>query len=222
VGLPDTGDKYPHQISGGQQQRVALARAIAIDPRLLLLDEPLSALDAKVRLSLRDEVRSLQRRLGIPTLMVTHDQEEAMTMADRVVCMNQGRVEQIGTPEELYTQPATPFVATFLGRMNVMPFRGEPQLGGRPLQVGQSPPVKGGKVYVRPEHIELLDPAPDSEGANRFPAEIGDLQFEGNITRYRVTVDDHTLEVETLGYPVRKRGDLVTLRIPPESVRVFE
>jgi iron(III) transport system ATP-binding protein len=221
VGLPETGHKYPHQISGGQQQRVALARAIAIDPRLLLLDEPLSALDAKVRLSLRDEVRSLQRRLGIPTLMVTHDQDEAMTMADRVVCMNQGRVEQIGTPEELYTNPATPFVATFLGRMNVLEFPDEPALAGRPLQTVQSTGGGGDTIYVRPEHIELLDPDKNTDGINLFPAAIGDLQFEGNITRYQVEVDNHTLEVEALGYPTRERGDRVTLRIPAEAVRAF-
>ncbi len=224
VGLPDSGDKYPHQISGGQQQRVALARAIAIDPRLLLLDEPLSALDAKVRLSLRDEVRSLQRRLGIPTLMVTHDQEEAMTMADRVVCMNQGRVEQFGTPEELYTRPATPFVATFLGRMNVLEFPDGARLAGRPLHVGEpgreaSPGIR---AYVRPEHIELRDAEAPGGGKNQFPASIGDLQFEGNITRYRVDIEERTLEVEALGYPTRKPGEPVTLRIPPEAVRVFD
>lgn len=223
VGLPETGLKHPHQISGGQQQRVALARAIAIEPRLLLLDEPLSALDAKVRLALRDEVRSLQRRLGIPTLMVTHDQDEAMTMADRVVCMNQGRVEQIGTPEELYTRPATPFVATFLGRMNVLEFQSAPRLAGRPLQVAGAAPGGSGvtRIYLRPEHIEILATASPDGAPNHFPARVDDLQFEGNITRYRMAVDDYRLEVEALGYPARQRGEQVVLRIPPDAVRAF-
>lgn len=221
VGLPDIEDKYPHEISGGQQQRVALARAIAIDPRLLLLDEPLSALDAKVRLSLRDEVRSLQRRLGIPTLMVTHDQDEAMTMADRVVCMNEGRVEQVGSPEELYTRPATPFVATFLGRMNVLELGNGAQLAGRPLQIGEQGANDAARIYVRPEHIDILDANADRTVPNRFPATIIDLRFEGNITRYNVDVDGHMVDVEVLGYPMHRQGEAVTLHLPPEALRVL-
>src|SRR3954462_12662808 len=118
VGLPDAGPKYPAQLSGGQQQRVALARALATSPGLLLLDEPLSALDARVRLRLRHEIKALQRRLGVTTIMVTHDQEEALTMADRIVVMNQGAIEQVGTPQEIYRRPATAFVAGFVGAMN--------------------------------------------------------------------------------------------------------
>src|SRR5260221_2023835 len=117
VGLQGQEKKYPAQLSGGQQQRVALARALAVEPGLLLLDEPLSALDARVRLHLREEICALQRRLGITTIMVTHDQEEALTMADLVVIMNQGGIEQVGTPEEIYTRPATRFVADFVGPM---------------------------------------------------------------------------------------------------------
>ncbi len=120
VGLPDAGPKYPSQMSGGQQQRVALARALATAPSLLLLDEPLSALDAKERDRLRGEIRHLQRRLKVTTIMVTHDQEEALSMADRVVVMNHGVIEQIGTPLEVYEQPTTPFVADFLGKVNVL------------------------------------------------------------------------------------------------------
>ncbi|QYU66966.1 ATP-binding cassette domain-containing protein [Leptolyngbya sp. 15MV] len=116
VGLPDQGAKYPAQLSGGQQQRVALARALAPEPGLLLLDEPLSALDAIVRLHLRQEIRALQRRLGVTTIMVTHDQEEAMGVSDRIVVMNHGRVEQVGTPEAVYRQPASAFVAGSVGR----------------------------------------------------------------------------------------------------------
>jgi len=157
VGLPDAGPKYPAQCSGGQQQRVALARALATSPSLLLLDEPLSALDAKVRERLRGEIRALQKRVGVTTIMVTHDQEEALSMADRVVVMNHGVIEQCGTPAEVYEQPATPFVATFLGRVNVLPGR---SLGGGRYRVGACEltlPVDGFapgtdvRIFVRPE-----------------------------------------------------------------------
>jgi len=121
VGLPEQGDKYPAQLSGGQQQRVALARALATSPGLLLLDEPLSALDAKVRARLRREIKDLQLKLGVTTIMVTHDQEEALTMADRIVIINEGVIEQVGTPEDIYIRPASPFVADFVGTMNFLP-----------------------------------------------------------------------------------------------------
>src|SRR5438477_4460688 len=120
VGLPDSGAKYPGQLSGGQQQRLALARALATSPGLLLLDEPLSALDAIERLRLRGEIRALQQRLGVTTIMVTHDQEEALSMADRIVVMNQGIIEQIGTPEDIYREPASAFVADFVGTMTFL------------------------------------------------------------------------------------------------------
>src|SRR4051812_44994500 len=120
VGLPEQGAKYPGQLSGGQQQRVALARALATSPGLLLLDEPLSALDARVRLRLRDEIKQLQRRLGVTTIMVTHDQEEALAMADRIVVMNQGVIEQVGTPSDIYRKPASAFVADFVGTMTFL------------------------------------------------------------------------------------------------------
>lgn len=118
VGLPGSGDKYPAQMSGGQQQRIALARALATSPGLLLLDEPLSALDATVRVHLRNEIRALQRKLGVTTIMVTHDQEEALSVADRIVVMNHGVIEQVGTPMEVYREPASPFVASFVGKVN--------------------------------------------------------------------------------------------------------
>lgn len=121
IGLPELAQKYPSQLSGGQQQRIALARALATEPSLLLLDEPLSALDARVRLHLRQEIRNLQRQLGITTIMVTHDQEEALAMADRIVVMNHGVIEQVGTPEEVYRRPANAFVANFVGTMNMLP-----------------------------------------------------------------------------------------------------
>ena len=121
VGLAETADRYPHQLSGGQQQRVAIARALAIEPKVLLLDEPLSALDARVRTQLRAEIRSLQQRLGITTLFVTHDQSEALSIADRVGVMQSGRLEQLDTPENVYRRPTTTFVAEFVGAMNRLP-----------------------------------------------------------------------------------------------------
>lgn len=121
INLADMANRYPHQLSGGQQQRIALARALAIDPSIILLDEPLSALDAKVREKMRMEIKDVQQRLGIPILMVTHDQEEALALADKVVCMNNGMIEQIGRPDELYLQPKTRFVADFIGASNLFP-----------------------------------------------------------------------------------------------------
>src|SRR5215470_6875534 len=138
VGLTGQEAKYPSQLSGGQQQRVALARAVAMSPGLLLLDEPLSALDARVRVHLREELKQLQRRLGITTIMVTHDQEEALAIADRIVVMNHGIIEQVGTPQEIYRNPATPFVADFVGHMNFLPGQlqatGQVRIGSIELQ----------------------------------------------------------------------------------------
>ena len=160
VGLAPRASQYPHQLSGGQQQRVALARALAIEPRVLLLDEPLSALDAKVRLQLREQIRTLQQRLGTTTLFVTHDQEEALSMADRVGVMREGRLEQIAAPDELYTDPATAFVAEFVGVMNQIP--GELQAGGQVTALGGTLAVRGHcpeetavDVLVRPEGLRL-------------------------------------------------------------------
>ena len=148
VGLPEQARKYPIQLSGGQQQRVALARALALSPGLLLLDEPLSALDARVRARLRGEIRDLQGRLGITTIMVTHDQEEALTMSDRIVVMNAGRIEQVGTPGEIYGRPATPFVADFVGRMNFLEGRilddTRIDVRGATLMIRGADPVRAG------------------------------------------------------------------------------
>jgi putative spermidine/putrescine transport system ATP-binding protein len=137
VNLPDRGARYPYQLSGGQQQRVALARALAFEPQVLLLDEPLSALDAKIRVALRQEIRQIQRQLGITTVYVTHDQEEALSLSDRVVVMSEGRMEQVGTPFEIYNFPTTAFVASFVGTLNVLkatvvdPARGEVSISGQ-------------------------------------------------------------------------------------------
>src|SRR3954467_2693877 len=164
MNLPDRANRYPYQLSGGQQQRVALARALAIEPEVLLLEEPLSALDAKIRVALRKEIRSIQRQLGITTVYVTHDQEEAMSLSDRVVVMSDGRVEQIGPPPEIYNFPATPFVASFVGTLNLLPATVVGGSGSRVSVAGQeitsAKPVEAGgrgtvTVALRPEAVEL-------------------------------------------------------------------
>jgi iron(III) transport system ATP-binding protein len=187
VGLPDQGPKYPAQLSGGQQQRVALARALATSPGLLLLDEPLSALDAKVRIHLRHEIKRLQRRLGVTTIMVTHDQEEALTMADRIVVMNRGRVEQIGTPLEVYREPASPFVADFIGAMNfiagtvVRP--GAVRLGQIELACVTDglPASSTVTLAIRPEDIVVQGVRRDEE--NAVEARVEAVLFLGSLFR---------------------------------------
>ncbi|ARI56658.1 spermidine/putrescine ABC transporter ATP-binding protein [Streptomyces sp. S8] len=189
VGLPTHGDRYPHQMSGGQQQRVALARALALRPRVLLLDEPLSALDAKVRLTLREEIRRLQLALGITTIFVTHDQEEALSMADRVAVLNAGRLEQCAPPAELYERPATPFVAEFVGTMNRVPGQltgdGSVVVAGAPLPVdGDVPAGRGGvDVLIRPENIGVTA---DPEGT----ATVVSASFLGSVTRVLLDLPD--------------------------------
>ncbi|WP_436759139.1 ABC transporter ATP-binding protein [Streptosporangium sp. V21-05] len=187
VGLPTHAQRYPHELSGGQQQRVALARALALEPRVLLLDEPLSALDAKVRVSLREEIRRLQLELGITTIFVTHDQEEALSVADKVAVLRAGRLEQCGPPAEVYDRPATPFVAEFVGAMNHVPGR----LSGQEVTVmGKLMPVDGPlpsspdvDVLVRPEAV-LVTPSPDGN------ATIVASSFRGSTARLRVRVGE--------------------------------
>ncbi|MCB1435106.1 MAG: ATP-binding cassette domain-containing protein, partial [Alphaproteobacteria bacterium] len=193
VGLPDQGPKYPAQLSGGQQQRIALARAIAISPGLLLLDEPLSALDAKVRSYLRHEIKQLQRRLGVTTIMVTHDQEEALSMADRVVVMNHGIIEQIGTPTDIYREPASLFVADFIGSMNKLAVEvvdgGHVRLGSATFAC-RSHGLKPGSAAVmalRPEDVIPLE-GPDAAGAaNAHPVTVRDMDFLGSHWRAWLT-----------------------------------
>jgi len=185
VGLPGSGDKYPSQLSGGQQQRIALARALATAPDLLLLDEPLSALDAIERVRLRAEIRSLQRRLGVTTLMVTHDQEEALAMADRMVVMKDGRIEQVGTPQQVYRNPGNAFVADFIGRGNLI--EGE-RVGPHHVRSGslllrcaqELPPVATPRLHVRPENICLHHPSDTPE--NSFFGQVLKCDFLGPYT----------------------------------------
>lgn len=187
IGLPEMGSRYPFQLSGGQQQRVALARALAPRPRVLLLDEPLSALDAKIRVSLRAEIRDIQRKLGITTIFVTHDQEEALSMSDRVVVMNGGRAEQVGAPFEVYNQPKTRFVANFVGTLNALeaivtdPGAGKVTIQGQPLRLPQAVQAQAGAVLtlaLRPESVHL-----HGDGDISLPARIAELQFMGSVIR---------------------------------------
>ncbi len=189
IGLPEQAEKYPAQLSGGQQQRIALARAIAIDPGLLLLDEPLSALDAKVRVHLRHEIKELQRKLGVTTIMVTHDQEEALSMADRIVVMNHGTVEQVGTPAEIYRAPASLFVADFIGETNKVATtyrKGHVTLGTVSLATKMQGVTEGAAVTVavRPEDVVPHLSGQAVEGAaNLLPARLINMEFLGSYWR---------------------------------------
>ncbi|MGJ5750174.1 ABC transporter ATP-binding protein [Streptomyces puniciscabiei] len=188
VGLADKGERYPHQLSGGQQQRIALARALALRPRVLLLDEPLSALDAKVRLTLREEIRRLQQELGITTLFVTHDQEEALSVADRVAVMRAGRLEQCAEPAELYGRPATAFVAEFVGTMSRIPGElkdGTVEVLGQRLPADGEVPDGAVDVLVRPEAVRVR---PDEQGSARIVA----TAFLGAVVRVTVRLADGT------------------------------
>ncbi|MGV9707566.1 ABC transporter ATP-binding protein [Streptomyces sp. NPDC003483] len=222
VGLADKGERYPHQLSGGQQQRIALARALALRPRVLLLDEPLSALDAKVRLSLREEIRRLQQELGITTLFVTHDQEEALSMADRVAVMRSGRLEQCAAPAELYGRPATAFVAEFVGTMSRIPGRLDATtvevLGQRLPVDGDAPDAREVDVLVRPEAVRVQA---DDTGDARLVASA----FLGAATRVTVRLADGTevkADLPTHEAAALGPGEPVTVRLPERPVLVAE
>jgi putative spermidine/putrescine transport system ATP-binding protein len=205
VGLTAAAKRYPHQLSGGMQQRVALARALAIEPRVLLLDEPLSALDAKVRVQLREEIRRLQTQLGITTLYVTHDQEEALSISDRVAVLSHGRIEQIGSPAEIYNAPGTPFVAEFIGTMNrleaTVAESGQVQVSGSVLAVDDAHDLPRGErvlVLVRPEILELERAEGGVAGA--IIGEVVAHIFLGAITRVKVDAGDHELSADLPGH----------------------
>jgi iron(III) transport system ATP-binding protein len=224
VHLSDQSGKYPHQLSGGQQQRVAVARALAPEPAVLLLDEPLSALDAKVREDLRGEIRDLQTALSITTIMVTHDQDEAMEMADRIVVMNQGVIEQVGDAAELYNRPVNRFVAEFIGRVNVLHLavgpNGMPTLAGIALQAADLSADGPWVVGVRPENIEVVPE--DDNGANLVKGTIERTVFLGNMTRITLDVDGQKLLVELrAASPKLTRGTPLIVRIPPGAVKVL-
>ncbi len=221
VGLPDQGPKYPLQLSGGQQQRVALARALATSPGLLLLDEPLSALDARVRVHLREQIRDLQKRLGVTTIMVTHDQEEALTMADRIVVMRAGRIEQVGSGRDLYERPASRFVAEFIGRLNVLPLNGAAPNLTLPLPAGAGRP---GAVGIRPEAVRLH--AEGTQGANHVPVQVAQVVFLGNLTQLVLDAgpDWPPFVAETQGAGARAAapGAALVAELPAEALQVLE
>ena len=230
VGLAPQAQQYPHQLSGGQQQRVALARALAIEPRVLLLDEPLSALDAKVRLQLREQIRTLQRRLGTTTLFVTHDQEEALSMADRVGVMRLGKLEQIAAPDELYTEPATAFVAEFVGVMNRIP--AEWQGRGTVAVLGGTVPVKGGQSQTGALGGDQVDGSVDAlvrpEGLTMQVGQNGNgivthRTFLGSVTRVRVLLSgDVTVQIDRPSSEAAALtpGTSVSVALPPEPVLI--
>ncbi len=207
IGLPDLGGRYPFQLSGGQQQRVALARALAPRPRVLLLDEPLSALDAKVRVRLRGEIRDIQRRLGITTIFVTHDQEEALSISDRVVVMNAGIADQVGTPFDIYNRPATPFVASFVGTLTPIEATvidagaGTIMSGGLTMNLGRSLPIEVGAtvpIALRPEAVHL------GRASGReivLPATARAVEFMGSVIRIRAEAGGQSFLLDTFNRP---------------------
>src|SRR5262245_40803905 len=231
IHMSEFGGRYPYQLSGGQQQRVALARALAIRPQVLLLDEPLSALDAEIRVSLRQEIRLIQRQLGITTIYVTHDQEEALSLSDRIVVMSAGHVEQIGTPFAIYNFPQTPFVASFVGTLNVLPAEvldaanGRLAIDGQEIRTAQ-PIADGSKdkpisIALRPETI-VLNGA--SNGGNHLRGTVEDVVFLGAVVRVRVRFREHALHFDMFSNPhlsLPQQGQQVALSFPPEACLIL-
>jgi len=208
IGLSHLEERYPYELSGGQQQRVALARALAPKPQVLLLDEPLSALDAKIRVSLREEIRAIQRQLGITTVFVTHDQEEAMSISDRIVVMNGGRADQIGMPSEIYNHPKTRFVASFVGTLNVLKAQVDRRnaqtvtVGGKTVQLGQAVETADAQgnlsLALRPEALSLLP----SESRNvTFDGTVRSVSFMGSVIRIRMDVGDEAISFDMFNSP---------------------
>ncbi|MCX8024752.1 MAG: ABC transporter ATP-binding protein [Thermanaerothrix sp.] len=218
-------NRYPYQLSGGQQQRVALARALAIRPRVLLLDEPLSALDAKIRVELRAEIRRIQQTLGITAIYVTHDQEEALSLSDRVVVMYEGRIEQVGTPFEVYNYPKTRFVASFIGQLNLIPVivedpqQGKVRFDNNVLQVEPLPHLIRGQTVtlaLRPEEMNLGE----VEGRNHLRGRVLDVMFLGAIVRVRVDLQGREVLADLFNerqLTLPRPGDQVTINFPPHA-----
>jgi putative spermidine/putrescine transport system ATP-binding protein len=231
IHLEQKGDSYPYQLSGGQQQRVALARALANRPQVLLLDEPLSALDAKIRVSLRAEIRAIQRKLGITAIYVTHDQEEALSISDRIVVMYDGKIEQVGTPFEIYNFPQTAFVASFVGTLNtataevVDPAKHILQIDGVQLQAaeGLDGQQKGDKVSIaiRPERLNFVA---QERKANVLDCQIENITFLGSVVRIQVLVGSNRFYMDTFNNPfleLPKIGDKGQVSCSREAVLVL-
>ncbi len=229
IHMENFGNRYPYQMSGGQQQRVALARAIAIKPQVLLLDEPLSALDAKIRLELRTEIRAIQQKLGITTIYVTHDQEEALSLSDRVVVMKDGRIEQVGTPFEIYNFPQTPFVASFVGTLNIFEASvvdqqtGKLEVAGQPIWLAEPKNLSNGtavKVAVRPEIFSLQS----QEGFNELVGQVDSVMFLGSIVRVLVRVGSNRFFFDLFNNPhlvPPRAGENVKVYFPKEACLVL-
>jgi putative spermidine/putrescine transport system ATP-binding protein len=229
IHLPGYGNRYPYQLSGGQQQRVALARALAIRPQVLLLDEPLSALDAKIRLELRSEIRRIQQELGITTIYVTHDQEEALSLSDRIVVMSAGKMEQVGTPFEIYNFPRTQFVASFVGTLNqiqcqvvdaakgLLAHNGQYLTTASPVEAGNGAAVR---VMLRPEELHLGQ----HEGENQLTGRVETVTFLGSIVRMEVNLDDGVVTLDALNerkLTLPEVGQTQTVSFPPHACWVM-
>jgi len=232
IHLEQKGNSYPHQLSGGQQQRVALARALANHPQVLLLDEPLSALDAKIRVSLRAEIRAIQRKLGITAIYVTHDQEEALSISDRIVVMFEGKIEQVGTPFEIYNFPQTAFVASFVGTLNtttaevVDPVKQLLQMEGIQLETseGLDGKQKGDKVSIaiRPERFNFIA---QERKANILDCKIENITFLGSVVRIQVLIGNTRFNMDTFNNPfleLPKIGDKGQITCSREAVLVLK
>lgn len=231
INLKEKADNYPYQLSGGQMQRVALARALAISPDVLLLDEPLSALDAKIRVSLRAEIRSIQQKLGITTIYVTHDQEEALSLSDRIVVMNMGEMDQVGTPFEIYNFPNTQFVANFVGTLNtasaeiVDPARGLLSMDG--VQFASAEKMDGLKkgdrvlIAIRPERFSF---ASEQKKANVVDCRIENITFLGAVVRIQVLIGQTRFNMDTFNNPfleLPKVGDMDQVTCSKEAVLIL-
>jgi putative spermidine/putrescine transport system ATP-binding protein len=229
IHLPRHGDRYPYQLSGGQQQRVALARAIAIRPQVLLLDEPLSALDAKIRVELRSEIRRIQQELGITTIYVTHDQEEALSLSDRIVVMSAGKMEQVGTPFEIYNFPKTQFVASFVGTLNqlqctvvdatqgILAHDGQQLTTTSPIEAANGAAVR---VMLRPEELHLGP----QEGENQLTGQVETVTFLGSVVRMRVDLGDAMVTLDALNERKLRLPDVgqsQTVSFPPHACWVM-
>ena len=231
IGLPGFDKRYPYELSGGQQQRVALARAIAPRPRMLLLDEPLSALDAKIRVSLREEIRAIQLDLGITTVFVTHDQEEALSISDRIVVMNAGNIEQLGAPHDIYNKPATRFVATFVGQLNSLeatvldPAAKTVAIDGQAVTIPQLPATAAANAAI----TLTLRPEVAAIGAREgnditLSGTIADVTFLGSVIRLRVALGQNLLSLDTFNdqrTAPPARGEKVTISLASKDLLVL-
>jgi putative spermidine/putrescine transport system ATP-binding protein len=228
IGLRGLAGRLPRQLSGGQQQRVAVARALVFDPDILLMDEPLGALDKNLRTAMQSEIRALHRRIGVTIVYVTHDQEEAMNMSDRVVVMNHGRVEQSGSPATLYNRPANAFVARFLGECTLLPMTVDPSAGGFRLKVADGAIIRhadGAQAVtgpmlagIRPERLRIFEGY--SAGWITFPARVLDVSFTGPDYRVELSAQgaDLTLRAPNFGTPPARLGQDVLLGFQPQDV----